>query len=131
MMNLPYIIDVMQENLANIFDEDELDTLARKHCFIVRSTNRIQAVDFVELMTIQLCQDPELSLNGMCDVLESNNPNTRISRQALQQRINSTGASDSLSAVFGQCLSQAVKPVFEPMPPQLLTPFRRMRTASR
>ncbi len=92
----------------------------------MRSTNRIEAVDFVELMTIQLGQDPELSLDGMCDFLASKNPNTLISRQALQQRINSTGASDFLSAVFVECLSQAVKPLFEQTTPQLLTPFRRI-----
>ncbi|MBC8230832.1 IS4 family transposase [bacterium] len=117
---------IMQENIDNIFADDELDTLAREHRFIVRSTNRIQATDFVDLMTIQLCQDPELSLDGMCDVLESKMSNTRISGQGLQQRINSIGAVDFLSAVFGQCLSQAVNPFFNQTPPQLLTPFRRI-----
>ena len=125
-MNLAYIIDVMQENLAKIFDEDELDTLARKHRFIVRSTNQIQAAHFVELMTIELLMNPELSLDGMCDVLESKMSNSRISRQALQQRINCSGASDFLSAVFVECLSQAVNPVFDQTPSPLLAPFRRI-----
>jgi len=84
----------------------------------VRSTNRIEAIELLE--------NPELSLDGMCDILETKNPNTLISRQGRKLSINSSGASDFLSAVFGQCLSQAVNPVFDKTPPQLLTPFRRI-----
>jgi len=125
-MNLSSIISVMQENLYTIFDKDELSTLAKDHRFIVRSTNRIEAIDFVELMTVQLLKNPFLSLSGMCDILKTINPNTDISRQGLQQRINSSGAVDFMYAVFVDCLSQAVKNVFDITPPQLLTPFRRI-----
>ncbi len=124
-MNLASIIEVLQEKFAAIFDKDELDTLAKNRRFIVRSTNRIEAIDFVELMSIQLWKNPELSLEGMCDILKTKNPNTQISRQGLQQRINSQNAVDFLSAVLVDCLSQAVNN-FDITPPQLLTPFRRI-----
>jgi len=115
----------MQENLSNILDKDKLSTLAFDHRFIVRSTNRIEAINFVELMSVELLKKPELSLEGMCDLLKTKNPNTEISRQGLQQRINSQGAVDFMSAVFVDSLSQAVNN-FAITPSQLLTPFRRI-----
>lgn len=124
-MNLSSLIESMQENLSNILDKDKLDTLAKNHRFIVRSTNRIEAVDFVDLMTVQPLMNPEISLEGMCDILKAKNPNTEISRQGLQQRINSQSAVDFLSVVFVDSLSQAVNN-FDITPPQLLTPFRRI-----
>jgi len=124
-MNLSSLIESMQENLSNILDKDKLSTLAFDHRFIVRSTNRIEAINFVELMSVELLKKPELSLEGMCDLLKTKNPNTEISRQGLQQRINSQGAVDFMSAVFVDSLSQAVNN-FAITPSQLLTPFRRI-----
>jgi hypothetical protein len=49
-----------------------------------------------------------------------------MSRQALQQRLNTAGAADFLREVFLKSLSEVVTPVFDRPSPELLTPFRRI-----
>lgn len=49
-----------------------------------------------------------------------------MSPQALQQRINTPGAAGFLSTVFCECLTQAVVPIFDWTPPEVLTPFGRI-----
>jgi hypothetical protein len=68
-MNLPSIIERMQANIADIFEKDQLETLAREKRFIVRSTNHISAIDFVQLMTVEVLKNPQVSLDGLCDLL--------------------------------------------------------------
>ena len=99
-MNVSSILAFMQENIAEIFDEDHLDALAREKRFIVRSTNRIDAIDFVQLMTVEVMKNPHVSLDGLCDLLSQLNPKTQISRQALQQRLKTAGAAEVLSVSF-------------------------------
>ena len=125
-MTLSSVINQMQENITEIFDTENLDALAREHRFIMRSTNRINAIDFVQLMTVEVLKNPQVSLDGLADLLSQLSQNTEISRQALQQRINTAGAVSFLRDIFCQSLSEAVTPVFEITPPQLLASFGRV-----
>ena len=126
MVTLSSAIGFMQENIGEIFDTEHLDTLARESGFIQRSTGRIDASDFVQLMTLEMVQEPDISLEGLSDRLETLNPESQMSAQALGQRINTPGAADFLSTVFCQCLTDAVVPIFDATPPEVLTPFRRI-----
>ena len=119
-------IDFMQEKIASIFDVEHLDTLAKESGFIQRKNNTIEALDFVQLMTVEILKNPLISLDGLCDILATLNEKSRMSAQALQQRINTLGASNLLSTLFCECLTDAVTPIFNQTPPQLLTPFQRI-----
>nr|MBC8229023.1 transposase [bacterium] len=74
----------------------------------------------------EMLQNPLISLDGLCDILATLNPQSQMSAQALQQRINTWGASNLLSTLFCECLTDAVTPIFNQTPPQLLTPFQRI-----
>ena len=126
MKMLQSAIELMQEKIASIFDIEHLDVLAKDCGFIQRQTNRIEAIDFVQLMTVEILQNPLISLDGLCDILATANPNAQMSAQALQQRINSPGAANFLSTLFCECLTDAVAPIVNQTPPKLLTPFRRV-----
>ncbi len=123
MKTLSSTIELIQEKLYSIFDSEHLDTLAKDSGFIQRKSSRIEAVDFVQLMTVEILQNPDISLDGLCDILATLNPKAQMSAQALQQRINTPGAADFLSSLFCECLTDAVVPIFNQTPPQLLTPF--------
>jgi hypothetical protein len=126
MKTLESAIELMQENISTIFDVEHLDTLAKESGFIQRKSNRIEAIDFVQLMTVEIIQAPDLSLDGLCDILATLNENSQMSAQGLQQRINTCGAANFLSSVFCICFTDAVTPIFAKTPPTLLSPFRRI-----
>ena len=126
MKRLKSAIELMQEKIASIFDIEHLDTLAKESGFIQRKNNTIEAIDFVQLMTVEILKNPLISLDGLCDILATLNEKSRMSAQALQQRINTPGAADFLSTVFCECLTDAVTPIVAQMRPQLLAPFQRL-----
>lgn len=126
MNTLKSAIEFMQENISTIFDVEHLDTLAKESGFIQRKSNRLEAVDFVQLMTVEILQDPLISLDGLCDILATLNENSQMSAQGLQQRINTSGAANFLSTVFCVCFTDAVTPIFALTPPTLMAPFRRV-----
>jgi hypothetical protein len=126
MTTLSRAIELMQNSISAIFDFERLDTLAKSSGFIQRKNNRIEAIDFVQLMTVEILQNPDISLDGLCDILASLNPKSQMSAQALQQRINTPDAADFLSTIFCECLTDAVTPLFAMMQSQLLTPFQRI-----
>lgn len=125
-MNISSAISLMQENLSSIFDTDHLSTLAREAGFIQRNTSRLEAIDFVQLMTVEILNQPDISLDGLCDLLSQLNPHAQMSPQALCQRINTPGASDFLESVFCECLTEAVVPIFDWTPPDVLSPLGRI-----
>ena len=62
MTTIKSAIEFMQENISTIFDVQHLDTMAKESGFIQRKSNTISAIDFIQLMTVEMLQNPLISL---------------------------------------------------------------------
>lgn len=105
----PWSMKITNEQLGKELEDwfrvDELETLARKTGFIQRSTSRLTGRELFNLLTVQILEEPHISYEGLCDLLEARNPGLRISPQALCERMNSEGAVRFLEA----CLEKTLK----------------------
>ena len=124
--NVGKFIKTIESKITALFDAETLDQMAKETKFIQRSTNRIEAIDFVKLMTLEILDDPMMSIDGLCDILAKLCPTSQMSSNALQQRLASDGAAAFLSAVFDDALTQSLIDVFDQTPTELLAPFSRV-----
>ena len=91
------------------FNNEACETLARKTGFIQRSTSRITGSEFFNLLTVGVMDEPTISYEGMCDMLEQRNPELQISPQALCERMNSDGAVEFLKAGLEKTLKETTR----------------------
>ena len=124
--NVSEFIKTVESKITTLFDAETLDQMAKETKFIQRSTNRITAIDFVKLMSLEILDDPMMSTDGLCDMLAKLSPSSQMSGNALQQRLASDGAVAFLSAVFDDALTQSLIDVFDQTPTELLAPFSRV-----
>jgi hypothetical protein len=73
------------------FNNKECEALARKTGFIQRSTSRLTGNGFFNLLTVETLDEPTISYEGLCDILEERNPNSQMTPQGLCERVNSDG----------------------------------------
>ena len=123
MDTLPDFLEDVKKQMQACFDEDHLTELAKDTQFIQRATNRIQPIDFVQLMVLEMLEDPRMSYEALCQRLEQLNPESAMSAQALQQRVHSEGAVTFLTQVLQETLTLSLKPLLEETSPELLAPF--------
>lgn len=76
-----------QRKFTKVFAKELLKVLARQTGFIQRSTSKIVAQDFVELLTTKIIKDTPVSLEELCDVLHQRNLQAAMTLQALHQQI--------------------------------------------
>ena len=88
----------IRQELDTWFSNEECEALAQETGFIQRSTSRLTGSDFFNLLTVDVLDEPTISYEGLCDILEERNPNTRITPQALCERMNSSGAVEFMKA---------------------------------
>jgi len=62
-----------------------LNRLARQSGFVKRDSSRLKGKEFVELMTVELMQEPEVWYEGLCERLEELNPKARMTPKALEK----------------------------------------------
>jgi hypothetical protein len=86
------------KELAVWFNNEACETLARKTRFIQRRSSRLTGSEFFNLLTVGVMDEPTISYEGLCDILEQRNPDLQISPQALCERMNSDGAVEFLKA---------------------------------
>ncbi|OQY55204.1 MAG: hypothetical protein B6245_20115 [Desulfobacteraceae bacterium 4572_88] len=92
------------EKISGISDTTTLRDIARKTGFIKRNTGKISGEDFVRLMTAEILGEEAVSPEGLCDILRQTNPETDMSPQALNERMNRKEAVGYLREVFGPAL---------------------------
>jgi hypothetical protein len=63
------------------FNNEACETLARKTGFIQRSTSRITGSEFFNLLTVGVMDEPTISYEGLCDILEQRNPELQTHRK--------------------------------------------------
>jgi hypothetical protein len=91
------------------FKNEACETLARKTGFIQRSTSRITGSEFFNLLTVGILDEPTVSYEGLCDILEQRNPDLQITPQALCERMNSDGAVEFLKAGLEKTLKETTR----------------------
>jgi hypothetical protein len=108
------------------FKNEECEALARKTGFIQRSTSRLTGSGFFNLLTVEALDEPTVSYEGLCDILEERNPNSQITPQALCERINSDGAVEFLKAGLARTLKETTRQQSATMETAWLKPFSRV-----
>ena len=88
------------------FKNEDCEALARKTGFIQRSTSRLTGSGFFNLLTVEVLNEPTISYEGLCDLLEERDPKLQITPQALCERINSNGAVEFLKAGLEKTLKE-------------------------
>jgi hypothetical protein len=78
------------------FKNEECEVLARETGFIQHSTSRLIGSGFLNLLTVEALDEPTISYEGLCDILEERDANAQITPQALCERMNSDGAVEFL-----------------------------------
>jgi hypothetical protein len=128
MKQLPIEITNEQVNqeLDMWFSNEECEALARKSGFIQRSTSRLTGSEFFNLLTIEALNEPTISYEGFCDILEERNPNLLITPQALCERMNSQGAVEFLKAGLERTLQETSRGHRATMETAWLSPFSRV-----
>ncbi|MCP4878044.1 MAG: IS4 family transposase [Gammaproteobacteria bacterium] len=121
-----HVAQQIQSKLKGLFTPEGLNTTARKTRFIQRSSSKIQAMDFIQLMTSELLVEPDVSTEGLCDRLEELNPEARVTAQALNARINTEEAVAYVKTVFEQSLQANLSPLVNQLPAPLLSSFGRV-----
>ncbi len=126
---MPFIknaISAIKKQINNVFSATSLNDLAALTKFIQRSSNRINAVDFVYLMSIDLVSNPLAPLTELCRRLFELNPNTRITPQSLSERINSKQCVAFFKSVFLMALKHDREKILSTLNSSLLSPFKRI-----
>ncbi len=108
------------------FNNEECEALARETGFIQRSTSRLTGSSFFNLLTVEAVDEPTISYEGLCDILEERNPNSRITPQALCERMNSDGAVAFLKAGLERSLKETTRQQTATIETAWLEPFPRV-----
>src|SRR5664280_2195595 len=108
------------------FNNEECEALARETGFIQRSTSRLTGSSFFNLLTVEAVDEPTISYEGLCDILEGHNPNSRITPQALCERMNSDGAVAFLKASLERSLKETTRQQTATIETAWLEPFPRV-----
>jgi hypothetical protein len=116
----------INQAIGNIFNHKQLEKLARKTGFIQRSTSKITGSNFLELMTTEIIQEPNISYEGLCDRLRAINPEANITPQAIEQRINSAGAVKYLEETLKISIKENLKSQHQEADISLLSNFKRI-----
>ena len=123
---LTHVAAKVKGKLTRVFAPHELESLAQQSRFIQRSTSKLTGQDFVELMTIDMIDNANVSLDGLCDLLRQHRPQAVMTPQALHQRLLSPPAVTYLHAVLQLALRENLEAVRVPVPATLLAPFGRV-----
>ena len=110
----------IKEKFAGTFPPERLEALARQSQFVQRTSSKIRGQDFFALMTIDMLDDPAVSLGGLCDILRQHNPQAVMTPQALHQRLNAPQAVAYMQEVFQLALREQLAPLYAQLPAGVL-----------
>ena len=108
------------------FNNEACEALARETGFIQRSTSRLTGSAFFNLLTVEALDEPTISYEGLCDILEERNSNAAITPQALCERMNSDGAVAFLKASLERSLKETTRQQTATIETAWLEPFPRV-----
>jgi len=120
------VFEQVKNKIEEVFDKDKLDQAAKETGFIQRSTSKLEGIDFVKIMSLGFLENAEISLEGLCDILQQINPEAKMSPQGLNQRINSEEAVKFLEEVLKDALQKNIEAVSDDNSLELLSSFDRV-----
>lgn len=101
-------------NIANyirqIFNKDDLKRLAIKTGFIKQYNGRLDGYEIVLSLVEKALRGDKTPLSICCDAIASLNPRAQMTRQSLQERINSPGCAEFFKNILEQCLQKNLQP---------------------
>ncbi|MCT7970422.1 IS4 family transposase [Laspinema sp. D1] len=119
-------LSAISEKIKNLFDQDKLNRISKETGFIKRKSATLTPQDFLQLMTTELLKEPTLSYGGLCDCLETLNPEVSLTSQGLEERVNRTESVEYLRKIFEETLNLTIQPVYQNISSELLNPFPRI-----
>lgn len=119
-------IVLIKKQINKVFNGINVNELALETKFIQRSSNRLEALDFVYLMSVDLVSNASASLAELCRRLFALNPKTQMRPQSLSERINSKACVDFFKATFLAVLRSHRERLAATVESSLLTPFKRI-----
>lgn len=90
----------------NIFDPSRLTELARKIGFIRRSTSKLTGSELLEVLSVDMLENPEMSYEAMCGRIEELNPDAVLSPQSLEERINKQETVEYIKTVLEDAINE-------------------------
>jgi len=108
------------------FNNEECEVLARETGFIQRSTSHLTGSGFFNLLTVEVLDEPTISYEGLCDIIEDRNPRAQITPQALCERMNSDGAVAFMKAGLERTLKETTRQQTATMETAWLESFSRV-----
>jgi Transposase DDE domain len=126
-MKISHNLEQITSKIKSIFSQGSIDKLAYESGFIRRSTNKINPLNFIILMTLSMSMNSLYSLEGMSDILAGLKGGIKISAQALSQRINGINAARFLRRCLSAILTDKLAdPVTSLSRKGLLSTFNRV-----
>jgi len=119
-------ISTLKNQINSVLNSDDLQEIAFETGFIQRSSNRINPLDFVFLMTIDLVCNPLAPLVELCRRLFELNPLSKLTPQSLSERINSNQCVSFFKAVFSKVLQLNRDKLVCSVDASLLSTFNRV-----
>jgi len=86
------LVAKLNDSLAEIFYDNQLNIMAKKTNFVQRSSSRINGTEFIQSMILASIDPKSCPLSGIVDTLVTINPQAKMSVSGLRQRINSPEA---------------------------------------
>ena len=108
------------------FNNEACEALARQTGFIRSSNSRLTGSAFFNLLTVEAMDEPTISYEGLCDILEDRNSDAQLTPQALCERMNSGGTVAFLEAGLERSLKETTRQQTAAMTMAWLEPFLRV-----
>ncbi len=114
------------QTVKSLFNKTTLNSLAKDTKFVQRSSSKLKGYEFIEVMVVDMLEDPDTSYEALCERIAELNPNANISPQALEQRVNSKGGVEYLKAVLEDTLKECMNASTAHVAPKLLESFNHV-----
>ena len=108
--------------INSIFNKEMLDELARKSGFVRRSTSKLKGSELIEVLTIHMLDDPEMSYDAMCDAIAQINPEADLKPQSLEERINKQETVNYVKSILEEAINKKISSI-KNLPSKLFNMF--------
>lgn len=103
------VVTKLNDSLAKVFYDNQLNIIAKKTNFVQRSSSRINGTEFVQAMVLASIDPKSCPLSGIVDTLMTLNPQAQMSVSGLRQRINCPEAVAFLQKAYKNTVESKLK----------------------
>lgn len=110
---LKEVKETIVSTIKDIFNKEMLDELAKKSGFVKRSTSKLNGSELIEVLTVHMLDDPEMSYEAMCDAIAQINPVANLKPQSLEERINKQETVNYVKSILEEAISKKISYIKE------------------